>query len=77
MPPSVGRTAYLIWRDDQLSLIPPPPSGEQMLQGWLVIGHEVREFRPCASRAPLWLLGSSPALAELQTTYQAALPDAP
>jgi len=75
--PTIPTTTHLVAAARGLKRIVRSAPEVEVAHGWLVIGHEVREFRPCASRAPLWLLGSSPALAELQTTYQAALPDAP
>lgn len=46
------------------------------MQGWLVIGHEVRSFRPCGAQQELWLMGNSPALEELKAEYAAAFGDA-
>jgi hypothetical protein len=76
LPPSEPKTAYLAWASGQLSLLPTPAEGEQLLQGWLVIGHEVVSFRPCGGKPELWLLGSSPALAAARAAYRTTLPDA-
>jgi hypothetical protein len=76
LPPGEGRTAYLTWSQDRLAPVPPLAEGELLLQGWLVMGHEVRAFRPCGSWPESWLLGDSPALSAVDAAYRAALPAA-
>ena len=49
---------------------------DQVLEGWVTIGHEVRSFLPCASKTEHWLLGNSPALRGIIAAYQRALPGA-
>jgi hypothetical protein len=38
--------------------------------GRMVIGHEVRSFRPCDSGMNFWIAGDSPALQDLITAHQ-------
>jgi hypothetical protein len=75
--PSVGRTMYLTLRDGMLVEIGPMAAGEQIVEGWVVIGHEVRSFDPCSDPRGHWLSGVSPALQAIMSAYRAALPDAP
>lgn len=49
-------------------------SGE--FKGYLVIGHEIREFTPCGSKEALWLAGDSPALTKAKDAYAKATPSA-
>ena len=73
--PSVGKSKYLTLREGALVEIKPLGEGEQVLEGWITIGHEVRSFRPCPGKPDLWLTGSSPALKEIMAGYWDALPD--
>jgi len=73
--PSLAQSKYLTLRDGVLAEIGALGEGEQVLQGWVTIGHEVRSFRPCSGDTDLWLLGNSPALKEIQAAYHKALPD--
>lgn len=75
--PTVGRTKYLTVRNGMLVEIEPMAAGEQIVEGWVVIGHEVRSFEPCSDPRGHWLLGASPALKSIMSAYLAALPDAP
>lgn len=72
--PSVAKSKYLTFEKDQLSTIKPLGKGEQVLEGWVTIGHETRSFWPCSSNTDLWLLGDSPALNEIMAAYGQALP---
>jgi hypothetical protein len=36
----------------------------------VVIGHEVRSFSPCNGNAALWIMGHSPALADIIAAYR-------
>jgi hypothetical protein len=74
--PSVGRTKYLTLREGDLVAAPSFDDGVQVLEGWVTLGHEASEFRPCDFGEPLWLDRSAPAFAALQTAYAAALPAA-
>jgi hypothetical protein len=73
--PSVGKTMYLILKSGELSPIKPLGTGEQVLEGWVTIGHEVRAFSPCTPKQELWLAGNSPALQAIKTAYGQALPN--
>lgn len=75
-PPSVSQTQYLILRDGELKAKEPLAEGEQVFEGWVTIGHEVRSFVPCSGEGELWLLGPSPALEEIVAAARTALPDA-
>jgi len=74
-PPSVGKSKYLTLKDGALAAVEPLGDGEQVLEGWVTIGHEVRTFRPCSRKTDLWLLGSSTALNEIMGAYRETLPD--
>ncbi len=74
-PPSLGKTKYLILRRGQLEEIKPLGQGEQVLEGWVTIGQEVRSFRPCSGKTDLWILGDSPALSEIITAYRKGAAD--
>jgi hypothetical protein len=43
---------------------------ERLFEGWVVIGHEVRSFRPCGQETEFWLAGESPALNEIVQAYR-------
>jgi len=73
--PSVGKTKYLILKDVQLEEIEPLGQGEQVLEGWVTIGHEVRLFTPCLRKTNFWILGESPALREIIAAHSKAFPD--
>jgi hypothetical protein len=60
--PSVLISKYLILKDAQLESIAPLMEGEQVVEGWVTIGHEVRSFQPCLQKNELRLRGDSPAL---------------
>jgi hypothetical protein len=73
--PSVGKTKYLTLKKMQLAEIKPLGQGEQILEGWVTIGHEVRSFKPCMQKTDLWILGDSPALKEIIVAHRKAFPD--
>ena len=75
VPPSVGKTKYLILKRGQLEEIKPLGQGEQVLEGWVTIGHEVRSFQPCSGKVDLWILGNSPALKEIIAVYRKGIPN--
>jgi len=75
-PPSVGKSKYLILRNSTLTAVEPVAEPEQVLEGWVTIGHEVRSFRPCMRKTDLWLLGSSTAWNEIMAAYREELPGA-
>jgi hypothetical protein len=74
-PPSVGISKYLTLEGGVLAEIEPLGQGEQVLEGWVTIGREVRSFLPGSGETDLWLLGSSPAVNEIMTAHRKALPD--
>lgn len=73
--PSVNRSIYLTLQGGRLAAIEPLGEGEQVLGGWVTIGHEVRSFAPCSRDADHWLLGNSPALQEIVKVYRETLPN--
>ena len=78
LPPHLSRTRYLTWEEDALRNVEEPAPAESLLQGWLVMGHEVREFSPCSggtAGGALWVLGASPALQTLRGAYHTAMRD--
>jgi hypothetical protein len=74
-PPSVNKSKYLTVRGDELEEIQVHGIGEQIHEGWVTIGHEVRSFLPCSGKTDLWLLGNSPALSEIIAAHRQALPE--
>ncbi len=74
-PPSVGKSKYLTIKHGQLADIKPLAEGEQVVEGWVTIGHEVRSFGPCSDETDLWLLGNSPALNEIMAAHRRVRPD--
>lgn len=74
IPPSIGKSAYLTLKNGHLTAITPLAEGEQVFQGWVTIGHEVRSFASCSQADELWLIGNSPALSAIVTVYRETLP---
>jgi len=74
--PATPKTAYFTLEGSSLSPVGQLEADEEILQGWLVIGHEVRQFRPCSVGDDLWLLGRSAALQELRAAHHNALANA-
>jgi hypothetical protein len=72
--PSVGISRYLLVEGDDLKEVAPFPEGEEILEGWVTIGHEVRSFAPCSRTRELWLAGGAPALDNIMAAYRKALP---
>lgn len=76
--PSIGVTEYMTIRDGTLSPIDPLEIGESVMHGYITFGHEVRTFRPCQDGSPeYWLMGDSPALQTIKTTYEDKTSDVP
>jgi len=73
--PSVGTSKYLVLEGNVLKETAPFIEGEEVLDGWVTIGHEVRSFVPCSPARELWLPGNSPALNEVIAAYGKALLD--
>lgn len=74
--PSAGKSKYFTVRDEMLAEGGALAEGERVVEGWLIIGHEVRAFEPCSDPRDHWLLGESPALQAIMRAYRAALPAA-
>ncbi|MGB3097482.1 MAG: Gmad2 immunoglobulin-like domain-containing protein [Candidatus Deferrimicrobiaceae bacterium] len=74
-PPSVGKSKVLTLRDGRLAEIARLGEGEQVAEGWVTVGHEVRSFAPCSGKTDLWLPGNSPAMKGIVATYRRVLPD--
>ena len=72
--PSVDTMIRLVFDDGELIPVKQDAAKEQVLEGWVTIGHEVRAFRPCTSKEEHWLMGISPALKNIKTAYQKSLP---
>ena len=72
--PSVGVSRYLVVEGDELKEAAHFSEGEEILDGWVTIGHEVRSFAPCSQTRELWLAGDSPALDNIMAAYRKALP---
>ena len=72
--PTVQMAKYLILKNAQLESIGPVEEGEQLVEGWVTIGHEVRSFRPCLEKKEHWLQGDSPALSRILVAYNEATP---
>ncbi|WP_175498349.1 Gmad2 immunoglobulin-like domain-containing protein [Desulfuromusa kysingii] len=75
--PLISKTKRLSFEAGRLKEIFPADEDNQLEQGWVTIGHEVRSFLPCRKTEQHWLLGDSPALPEIMATYQQALSDFP
>jgi hypothetical protein len=74
-PPSVGKSRYLTLEQSKLATIQPLGKTEQVVEGMVTIGHEVRSFLPCSQKRDLWLLGNSPAMREIVAAYRQTLPN--
>ena len=75
-PPSVRTAIQLLFTGGKLTPLKPASGQEQVVEGWVTIGHEVRSFLPCSNKTEHWLLGNSPALEQITSAYQKALPGA-
>ena len=73
--PSIGKSKYLTLNGAILVEIRPLEEGEQVVEGWVTIGHEVRSFLPCSRKNDIWIKGNSPALKEIMAAYRQALPN--
>lgn len=68
--PSIEKTNYIIFYEDQLFLTPGAGEKSRVFNGWVIIGHEVRSFRPCSAGTELWLSGQSPAMETIIAEYR-------
>jgi hypothetical protein len=74
--PSVEALAYIAFDKGKLKALKPLGTDEEIVEGHVMIGHEVRSFHPCTQKTDYWLSGDSPALKEIIKRYTKALPDA-
>jgi len=75
-PPTVRTALQLRFTGGKLIPVKSDTAEEQVLEGWVTIGHEVRSFLPCSEKTEHWLLGISPALNVIKAAYQKTLPRA-
>jgi hypothetical protein len=75
-PPSVRTVVELEMARGKLTPVNSDTAEEQVLRGWVTIGHEVQSFLPCSETTESWLLGVSPALRQIAKAYGEALPRA-
>jgi hypothetical protein len=73
--PSVDRTISLMFQNGQLSATASTDELDQIIHGLVIIGHEVRSFRPCGKQTELWLMGPAPALQAILSAYHQVVPD--
>ena len=73
--PSVNKTTVLILKNEKLIEIALLGVGNQIFEGWVTLGHEVRSFEPCFQKEALWLMGHSPTLKKIMAAYRRALPN--
>ena len=66
-------TQYVALRDGELKAAEPFAPGMQWVEGWITLGHEVREFKPCDGQVALWLDPSSPAFQAIKVAYDRTL----
>jgi len=63
--PTVSVSRYAFLDGDELIAV----AQDRVQSGWLTSGHEVRSYQPCGADEELWVLGQSPALSEIKSTY--------
>ncbi len=71
---TLDRSVSISLKNDRLVALQPMAATEQVVAGWVTMGHEVRKFEPCNSPGEHWLLGTSPVLAEIAAEYKSARP---
>lgn len=69
-PPSVPALRHMMLTNHTLVKLDPLGEEEQVMAGWVTIGHEVRVFQPCEQKKVLWLQGDSPALSRIMSAYR-------
>ncbi|MDH3673684.1 MAG: hypothetical protein OES46_21420 [Gammaproteobacteria bacterium] len=74
--PTVARTMVLHLDNGRLMVRARLGEAEQLLQGWVRIGHEVRSFAPCGQDVEYWLVGNSPALPQITAGYHETVTNA-
>jgi hypothetical protein len=73
-PPEKISQMYMVYESGNLEDVTVRDEGEQLLEGWVRIGHEVRTFQPCYQNAEYWIDGGSPALKAIVLKYLEILP---
>ena len=71
-PPQSRRGAWFVVEGGRLVVAGTLGPGEEVLEGWVRFGHEVRSFEPCAEPRSYWLMGDSPALAAVEGALRSA-----
>ena len=74
--PSVDTMIRLVFADGKLITANQDAVEDQVLEGQVAVGHEVRSIRPCSSREERWLMGNSLSLEEIKAAYRKGLPGA-
>lgn len=75
--PTVGVTKRLVVEDGNLKEIATRDDGSAVVEGWVIMGHEVHSFLPCPENIDRWLLGESPALPDIMAEYRRSANDSP
>ena len=71
-PPSIEGRLVVVLDNGKLVPIRLQRTDEQIVAGWVTIGHEVRIFRPCGEDVDYWLAGDSPAMGKIVAGYEDA-----
>ena len=71
-PPSIEGRLVVVLDNGKLVPIRLQRTDEQIVAGWVTIGHEVRIFRPCGQDVDYWLAGDSPAMGKIMAGYEDA-----
>jgi hypothetical protein len=74
--PTVAHTMILKIERGELLVRAELERDEQLLAGWLRLGHEVRSFTPCGQDVVHWIVGDSAALDEVFAGYRELAGDA-
>jgi hypothetical protein len=67
--PSVDRLTVVALDGERLVPIRLSAPDEQIVTGWVTIGHEARTFRPTGQSAEYWLAGDSPAMRQIVSRH--------
>lgn len=67
--PSLLKSIIIVLENERLRASNPIGQDEQVLQGEVIVGHEVRSIKPCSIKNYYWLAGGSPALAEIKGQF--------
>ncbi len=70
--PTVAVSRYAILDEHELIAL----ADDGIRSGWFTFGHEVRSYLPCGADEELWVLGQSPALSDIRSTYSGMLQNA-